>query len=158
MARTQKQKQQTLQIPVPEFVTSGIENGKARVQDLGNQAESALKEVYERGNSEIESVKDKLGIDEVVDRARDLETRTRDRATEIADDFEERLHELQDKALGLVGLATREEVTRLSKEINRLSRKVNALARQLKGEEPKKKAAPKKKATKKKARKTARRS
>lgn len=158
MARTQKQKQQNLQIPVPEFVTSGIENGKARVQDLGNHAESMLKEFYERGNTEIENVRDRLGLDEVVDRARDLEARTRDRAGEIADDFELRIHDLQDKALGLVGLATRDEVRQLSKEIDRLTRKVNALARQLKGEAPAKKAPRKAKAkAKKNTKKAARR-
>lgn len=148
MARTQKQKTQTVQIPVPEFVSSGIENGKARVQDLGSHAESVIKEFYDRGNSEIEHVRDRLGLDEVVDRARDIETRTRDRANEFVDEFEDRLHELQDKALGLVGLATREEVKGLAKEIDRLTRKVNALARSLKGEGTPKKASHKAKAKK----------
>ncbi len=160
MARTQKQKTQTVQIPVPEFVSTGIENGKARVQDLGTQAESVIKEFYDRGNTEIENVKDRLALDEVVDRARDLETRTRDRAGEIADEFEDRLHDLQDKALGLVGLATREEVRGLAKEIDRLTRKVNSLARRLKGEAPTKKAAPKNKAktTKKSAKRKTKKS
>ncbi|MDF1562684.1 MAG: hypothetical protein P1V51_06555 [Deltaproteobacteria bacterium] len=156
MARTQKQqKNQNLQIPVPEFVSSGIENGKARVQDLGSQAESLIKEFYERGNTELESVRDRLHLDDMVDRARDIETRTRDRATEIADDFEERLHDLQDKALGLVGLASRDEVTRLSKEIDRLTRKVNALAKQLKGPETKTRSTSTKKTTTRKSTKKA---
>lgn len=149
MARTQKknQKQKVVQIPVPEFVATGIENGKARVQDLGTQAETMIRELYERGNNEIESVKDRLGLEEVVDKARDLETRTRDRAGEIASDLDGRLRQLQERALGLVGLATREEVRSLAKEIDRLTRKVDRLARRLKNEGEAKKTARKTRST-----------
>jgi len=157
MAKTKKNKKaQSVQIPVPEFVTSGIENGKARIQDLGTQAESHLRELYDRGNTEIESVRDRLGLEEVVDRARDLETRTRGRAEELATDLDGKIRVLQDKALGLVGLATRDEVRGLAQEIDRLTRKVDRLARALKAEAAPKKAPRKSKTAKKTTRKRAR--
>ncbi len=171
--RSQTDGHVSFEIPVPTFVTEGIETGRARLKDLETQAQELIRDLYARGNKEFDDLKgrlpldtfrdrlplDRLPIDDLADRAKGLETQTRTRAVEVAADLERRLQDIQDKTLGLIGVASRDQVQSLAADIDRLARRVDSLTRATKAKAtkaPKAKAtkAPKAKATKTKAPKT----
>ena len=161
--RSQTDGHVSFEIPVPTFVTEGLETGRARLKDLESQAQELIRNLYARGNKELGGLKgrlpldtfrerlplDRLPLEDLADRAKGFETQTRTRANEVAVDLERRLQDLQDKTLGLIGVASREQVQSLAGDIDRLARRVDALTRATRA--PKAKRAPTKKAPAKKA-------
>lgn len=168
--RSQTDGRGSFEIPVPTFVTEGIETGRARLKDLETQAQEIIRDLYARGNKELDELKgripldnfrdrlaiDRLPIDDLADRAKGFETQTRTRANEVAADLERRLQDIQDKTLGLIGVASREQVQSLAADIDRLARRVDSLTRatKAKGGKATKTKATKTRATKAKATKT----
>jgi len=139
----------TLEIQVPAFVTTGIEAGRARLKDLESQAQDVLKDLYARGNRGVEDLRERLPIealreripvDDLVDRARDFESEARTRAGELAADLEQRLQDIQNRTLALVGVASQGQIETLSHDIDRLARRVDRLTRATKATGAKKPA------------------
>ncbi|MFW6369051.1 MAG: hypothetical protein ACOC0J_00525 [Myxococcota bacterium] len=126
---------------VPAFVTNGIESGRSRLAGLEEQAQDLFKDLYSRGNRELEQIRErlpvsalreKLPVDELVDRARSVESETRTRAEALVEDMEGRVHRLQDTILSMIGVASREQVAGLARDLDRLSRRLDRLSRQAK--------------------------
>ena len=149
---------------VPELVAGTLEAGRARLEALEKQTQETLRELYERGNRELDQLRAKLpaadlsALEELRERARALEAKTRGRADSIAGEFERRLLELQERLFLLAGLATREQVEALGRKVDALGRKIDRLAKGELGASARRKTAAKpgtrkKTATKKTAKK-----
>jgi hypothetical protein len=151
----------TVEVPVPTFVANGIENGRERLHAIESQAQGFLRDLQSRGVQEIASIKERLPVaglrerlpvEEITDRAKDLESETRQRAEALVEDVERRVSGLHDRALALVGAASRDQVAALARDLDRLSKRIDRLVREARsGKAPAKKAAARKApATKKK--------
>jgi hypothetical protein len=135
---------------VPAFVTSGIENGRSRLHALEEQAQELIRDLYSKGNKEMESfreklpvakIREKLPVEDIVEKARAVESETRVRAEAIVEDVERRLQGLQDGMLALVGVASREQVEALARDLDRVSRRLDKLAKAAKATQAPKAAA-----------------
>ncbi len=136
------------------FLRNGIEKGKDTIQAVEEQAQSFFEDLRNRGNRELESLreripadtlKSKLPVEDLFDRARSVESETRTRAEALLDDAERRFQELQSTVLKMTGVASQEQVASLARDLDRLSRRLDRLARQKKAAA----SAAKKKTTKK---------
>ena len=140
-------------IKVPDFLKDQIEQAQARLGQLEEGAEKALKELLQKGRAsrkDLESILAKLSKDDrVVDLKVKLEKfqktgadraeQWRDRAETFRAEAMERIVEMQGKAVSFLGVATKDEVEELHRELDRLAKKFE------KGQ----KARPAKKASKK---------
>jgi hypothetical protein len=124
-------------IKVPEFLKDQIEQAQARIGQLEEGAEKALRELVEKGRAsrkDLESILVKLSKDDrVLDLRGKLEKfqRTgavraeewRGRAETFRTEALERIVELQGKAVSFLGVATKDEVEELHRELDRLAKK-----------------------------------
>ncbi len=122
---------------VPEFLKEQLEQAQARLGQLEEGAEKALKELVEKGRTsrkELETMLLKISKDDrVVDLRGRLEKfqRTgavraeewRDKAESFRTEALERILELQGKAVSFLGVASKEEVDELHRELDRLAKK-----------------------------------
>lgn len=112
------------QLPVPRFLSDGLESGRKGLTTLQDRTQSVLADLRDRGTEEFDALRDRLGVDEVADRAREVQ----DRVTDLALDLEARFRDLQGRALGLVGIASRNDLEGLHADLRKLSRKLDRLA------------------------------
>ena len=124
-------------IKVPEFLKDQLEQAQARLGQLEEGAEKALKELVEKGRAsrkDLEAMITKISKDDrVVDLKGRLEKFQRTgavRAEEWKDKAEsfraealERILELQGKAVSFLGVATKDEVEELHRELDRLAKR-----------------------------------
>jgi hypothetical protein len=122
---------------VPEFLREQLEQAQARLGQLEEGAEKALKELVQKGRAsrkDLESVLVRISKDDrVVDLKGKLEKFQRTgavRAEEWKDKAEtfraealERIVELQGKAVSFLGVATKDEVEELHRELDRLAKR-----------------------------------
>jgi hypothetical protein len=122
---------------VPEFLKEQLEQAQARLGQLEEGAERALKELVEKGRAsrkDLEAVLLRISKDDrVVDLRGKLEKFQRTgavRAEEWKDKAEsfraealERIVELQAKAVSFLGVATKDEVEELHRELDRLAKR-----------------------------------
>jgi hypothetical protein len=122
---------------VPEFLKEQLEQAQARLGQLEEGAEKALKELVQKGRAsrkDLEAVLVRISKDDrVVDLKGKLEKFQRTgavRAEEWKDKAEtfraealERIVELQGKAVSFLGVATKDEVEELHRELDRLAKR-----------------------------------
>lgn len=122
---------------VPEFLKEQLEQAQARLGQLEEGAEKAIKELVEKGRAsrkDLEAALVRISKDErVVDLKGKLEKFQRTgavRAEEWKDKAEtfraealERIVELQGKAVSFLGVATKDEVEELHRELDRLAKR-----------------------------------
>lgn len=123
-------------VKVPEFLREPLEAAQARLGVLEEESQRMLKELMQKGKAgrrEIVEMVEKLSrqdwtVDELKVRfgklkhqGAELAAEWRDRARHEALD---RLVEMHAKAIAFLGVASREQVTELSRELERLSRKL----------------------------------
>jgi hypothetical protein len=122
---------------VPEFLKEQIEQAQARLGQLEEGAEKALKELLAKGRAsrkDLEAVLVRISKDDrVVDLKGKLEKFQRtgairaeewkDRAETFRAEALERIVELQGKAVSFLGVATKDEVVELHRELDRLAKR-----------------------------------
>jgi polyhydroxyalkanoate synthesis regulator phasin len=123
-------------VKVPEFLREPLEAAQARLGVLEEESQRMLKELMQKGKAgrrEIVEMVEKLSkqdwtVDELKVRlgklkhqGAELAAEWRDRARHEALD---RLVEMHAKAIAFLGVASREQVSELSRELERLSRKL----------------------------------
>jgi len=150
MAEVQRNGSRRATIKMPEFLREPIEQAQARLVQIEENAQKALKDLVVRGREgrkELEALVTKLSRDE---RVADLKIRIEklrvtgaERADEWRDKAEvfraealERVMELQGKAVSFLGVATREQVEELHRELDRLARKIEKQAKARKVRKP----------------------
>jgi polyhydroxyalkanoate synthesis regulator phasin len=125
-------------IKVPEFFKDQLEQAQARLGQLEEGAEKALKELVEKGRAsrkELEAALLRLSKDDrVVDLKGKLARFQRTGAVRAeewkgkAESFRaealERIVELQGKAVHFLGVATKDEVEELHRELDRLAKRL----------------------------------
>lgn len=124
-------------ITVPAFLREQVEQAQARIGQIEEGAEKALKDLMEKGRAsrkDLEAILKKVSKDDrVIELRGKLEKFQRtgaDRA-EVwkgkAESFRaealERIVELQGKAVSFLGVATRDEVEELHRELDRLAKR-----------------------------------
>ena len=124
-------------IKVPEFLKDQLEQAQARLGQLEEGAEKALKELVEKGRAsrkDLEAMITKISKD---DRLVDLKVRLekfqrtgavraeewKDKAESFRAEALERILELQGKAVSFLGVATKDEVEELHRELDRLAKR-----------------------------------
>lgn len=113
---------------VPAFMKDRIQDAEKRFVAFEEEAQKLLKELISRGKTsrkELKGLLKRAGELEIVDRADEL----RGRAEKTGAQVVRRLEELQDRALGLVGVASQAQVEELSAEIDKLSKKIDRLGK-----------------------------
>lgn len=122
---------------VPEFLKEQLEQAQARLGQLEEGAEKAIKELVEKGRAsrkDLEAALVRISKDErVVDLKGKLEKFQRtgavraeewkDRAETFRAEALERIVELQGKAVSFLGVATKDEVEELHRELDRLAKR-----------------------------------
>ena len=125
-------------IKVPEFLKDQLEQAQARLGQLEEGAEKALKELVEKGRAsrkDLEAALLRLTKDDrVVDLKGRLEKFQRtgavraeqwkDKAESFRAEALERIVELQAKAVNFLGVATKDEVEELHRELDRLAKRL----------------------------------
>ena len=125
---------------VPDFMKDRLVVAEKRLVAFEQEAQKLLSDLVSRGKKsrkEIQSLirrASELGLSE---RAEEL----KDRAEKTGGEVVRRLETLQDRALGLVGVASQAQVEELSSELEKLSRKIERLAKEAKGKPSKAKRA-----------------
>lgn len=126
-------------VQIPSFVASGIETGRTRLHAIEEQAHGLFNDLKSRGNRELEAIKerlpdvsirDRVPVEDLVDRAKNVETETRERAEALAEDVERKAVGLQDSILALAGIASRDQVAALARDLDRISRRLDRVAKQ----------------------------
>lgn len=124
-------------LKVPEFLREPIEQAQARLVQMEENAQKALKDLVAKGRAgrkDLEAMVQKLSKDERVAELRlrleklrvtgsERADEWRDRAEHFRADALERLADLQHKAVNFLGVATRDQVEELSREIDRLAKR-----------------------------------
>jgi polyhydroxyalkanoate synthesis regulator phasin len=124
-------------IKVPEFFKDQLEQAQARLGQLEEGAEKAIKELVEKGRAsrkDLETILHRISKDDrVVDLKGKLEKFQRTGAVRAeawkgkAETFRaealERIVELQGKAVSFLGVATKDEVEELHRELDRLAKR-----------------------------------
>lgn len=124
-------------IKVPEFLKDQLEQAQARLGQLEEGAEKALKDLVQKGREsrkDLEAVLVRISKDdrvaELKDRLEKFQRTGAIRAEEWkgkAESFRaealERIVELQGKAVSFLGVATKDEVEELHRELDRLAKR-----------------------------------
>jgi len=124
-------------INVPEFLKEQLEQAQARIGQIEEGAEKALKELMQKGRAsrkDLESILSRLSKDDrLVDLRGKLEKFQRtgavraeewmDKAESFRSEALERIVELQGKAVSFLGVATKDEVEELHRELDRLAKR-----------------------------------
>ncbi len=113
---------------MPEFVRVQVEAAEKRLVLFEEEAQKLLKELIAKGKA---SRKDIRGL---MRRAAELDMGERaeewkDRAEKTGTEVIKRLEELQDRALGMMGVASTTKIEELAGEIQKLSRRVDKMTK-----------------------------
>jgi uncharacterized protein YoxC len=108
---------------IPEQLRESLKAAEERFAEFEKDAEKMLNGLIERGRAQ----RKELGelIQKVTTDGKEL----REKAGQVRTDVEQRLQHLQKRVLHVAGVATREQVSRLSRELDKLSKKVEKLAK-----------------------------
>lgn len=113
---------------MPEFVRMQVEAAEKRLITFEEEAQRLLKDLIAKGR---ESRKD---IQELLRRATELDVGERaeewkGKAEKTGTEVFRRIEELQDKALGMIGVASTAQIEELAHEIQRLARRVDKVTK-----------------------------
>lgn len=125
-------------IKVPEFLREQLEQAQARLGQLEEGAEKALKDLVEKGRESRKELEAALARFSKDDRVVELKGRIeklqrtgavraeewKERAESFRSEALERIVELQAKAVNFLGVATKDEVEELHRELDRLAKRL----------------------------------
>jgi hypothetical protein len=124
-------------VRVPEFLREPLEAAQARLEMLEGETQRVLKDLVQMGKSsrrELAEMVDKLSkqdwnVEELRSRIGKLRTQGMELAGEWSDrarhEALDRLVELHHKAIAFLGVASREQVSDLSKELERIAKRLD---------------------------------
>jgi len=110
-----------------------VAEAQARLKTFEDEAQKFLKEIVEKGKAsrkELDEILSRVSSGELLEKMKSSEFTAR--AGEIQKEVVKGLDELQHRVLDFIGVATRDQVSDLSREIARLSKKVEKIARRTK--------------------------
>jgi uncharacterized protein YoxC len=108
---------------IPEQVREGLKAAEERFAEFEKDAERVLNQLIERGRAQRKELGEM--IQKVAGDGKELVGK----AEAVRSDVEQRLQVLQKRVLHVAGVATREQVSRLSRELDKLGKKVEKLAK-----------------------------
>ena len=162
------QLQNKFDFQIPTFIQEKLETGKVQLGKFEAQAQDLLKDLYTRGNAELETLrgrlpvnelKAKLNVDELTAKAKGFESATRTKGEELLGELEKKVALLQEQATTLASPAAKARIEKLVVSLEELKGKVEGFVGNVINTEakaaPVKKTAPKKAAPKKAAPKKA---
>jgi len=143
MAETQKMNGGKA-MKVPEFLREPIEAAQARLEQMEVEAQRVLKELVQRGRAsrkDLEHMVQRLSkqdwtfpemkqrIEKLRDQGVERAAEWRGRAESFRADALERVLDLQGRAIAFLGVATRDQVSEISKELDRLAKRIEKAER-----------------------------
>jgi hypothetical protein len=128
---------------VPEFLREPLEAAQARLESFEEEAQKVFKDLVQKGRASRKDFADLVqrlsrqdwNIDDLRGRVDRLREQGRERATEwrgkaehFRSDAFVKLEDLQTKAIGFLGVASREQVLELSRELEKLAKRLDLAA------------------------------
>jgi polyhydroxyalkanoate synthesis regulator phasin len=113
---------------MPEFVRAQVEAAEKRLVSFEEEAQKLLKELISKGKESRKDIREllrKAADLDVAERAEEWKGRAEKTGTEVI----RRLEEFQDKALGMMGVASTAQIEALAHEIQKLSRRVDKMTK-----------------------------
>ena len=113
---------------VPEFVRVQVEAAEKRLVTFEEEAQRLLKDLIAKGKEsrkDIRGLLKKAAELDVAERAEEWKGKAEKTGTEVI----KRIEELQDKALGMIGVASTSQIEELAHEIQRLARRVDKMTK-----------------------------
>lgn len=113
---------------MPEFVRMQVEAAEKRLVTFEEEAQRLLKELISKGKEsrkDIRGLLRKAADIDVGERAEEWKGKAEKTGTEVI----KRLEEFQDRALGMMGVASTSQIEGLAHEIHKLARRVDKMTK-----------------------------
>jgi polyhydroxyalkanoate synthesis regulator phasin len=103
-----------------------LEQAQTRLTALEDETERVLKDLMERGKATQKEIK--AALQKV--NAQELLEKSSGRAKHVSEDVTRRIEDVRQRAIQVVGVATRDQVKELAEDLDKLSRKLDKLLEQ----------------------------
>lgn len=136
---------------IPEYLKEKVVDAQAALKNIEDEAQKFLKDIMEKGKAsrrELDELLTRVSTGEFMEKVKANEQASRAKVAQLANrvrtsefaskaqglqkELLGRLDELQHKVLEVVGVATRDQVSVLSREISKLSKRVEKIAKRSK--------------------------
>lgn len=113
---------------MPEFVRMQVEAAEKRLVTFEEEAQKLLKDLIAKGKESRKDIRDllrKAADLDVTERAEEWKEKAEKTGTEVI----KRIEEFQDRALGMMGVASTAQIEGLAHEIQKLARRVDKMTK-----------------------------